>query len=166
MKVIDDLTFLPQKDNTLYPTWFRWKPAKCKSFKEAVSLYIPHGSDESYRHSDLLLLIQSSLYPTWFRWKSRRSRYLTINISSLYPTWFRWKARARTHKVKQVIFISHMVQMKDQKRPSISIYLRSLYPTWFRWKLTWQSFILHLMSILYIPHGSDESCGSHLFELI
>jgi len=70
---------------------------------------------------------------------------LNINVVlPLYPTWFRWKANnANNANNADKLFISHMVQMKDdQKRPSISIYLRSLYPTWFRWKVHHSELLL------------------------
>ncbi len=69
-------------ESTLYPTWFRWnpeiekmhkanrkifishmvqmKPLPSKNFKQTSTLYIPHGSDETYQDK----MIQG--YPTHF----------------------------------------------------------------------------------------------------
>ena len=37
---------------TLYPTWFRWKFSFYYKQKLQNRLYIPHGSDESYRKAE------------------------------------------------------------------------------------------------------------------
>ncbi len=66
--------------------------------------------------------------------------------SSLYRKLF------QTH----VTFISHMVQMKEQLINSFQSINLALYPTWFRWKGL-NRRRASLFSMLYIPHGSDES---------
>jgi len=76
-----------------------------------------------------------TLYPTWFRWKcSNVSRHERASLP-LYPTWFRWKGVTSRHAVK--LFLA-------------------LYPTWFRWKVL-RHYHSSFSSVLYIPHGSDES---------
>ena len=107
-------------------------------FKCIYNLYIPHGSDERLICSEkqkekkhfISHMVQmkeklsltakcnnQSLYPTWFRWKRGKKSPLWKVLHSLYPTWFRWKGRQLLPKaLKSLIFISHMVQMKDLKK--------------------------------------------------
>ena len=47
MKVDQSRQMQSLKD-TLYPTWFRWKPVPFVAIAYAPCLYIPHGSDESF----------------------------------------------------------------------------------------------------------------------
>ncbi len=54
-------------------------------------------------------------------------------------------------------FISHMVQMKVAVIPDdASVEIQALYPTWFRWKFL-HIKLCEMPTVLYIPHGSDES---------
>ena len=100
-----------------------------------------------------------TLYPTWFRWKQNINTSVLKNAPTLYPTWFRWKKGGQYGKSSRKslyiphgsderllillflifapIFISHMVQMKEELQESIKMRLdETLYPTWFRWKET------------------------------
>ena len=62
----------------------------------------------------------------------------------------------RKKTMKKSLFISHMVQMKDETwRDGHQERNSPLYPTWFRWKAC-DSFFKRFAFSLYIPHGSDE----------
>ena len=96
-------------------------------------LYIPHGSDESddilrlqrYWKHFISHMVQMKVLPTVAR---------GLRHFSLYPTWFRWKQLLDFWLAEQLLFISHMVQMKG-----------------------WYKAHLRKFGIkLYIPHGSDE----------
>jgi len=142
---------------TLYPTWFRWKLADIEKLTKDYS----------------------PLYPTWFRWKWKLLKWAVSAKNALYPTWFRWKAANQCKCLwstclyiphgsderlcldpcehRNLIFISHMVQMKvGFVAPTTSISGFALYPTWFRWKVPLSS-LTSPETPLYIPHGSDES---------
>jgi len=76
---------------TLYPTWFRWKETLVTVASHIKSLYIPHGSDESFSNA------------------SSKDEALTLYIphgSDESKVVFRWDCLAL------FFFISHMVQMK------------------------------------------------------
>ena len=142
---------------SLYPTWFRWKTVKKGKNDEKISLYIPHGSDESpscsliENSSSLFIshMVQmkadvrdkgcpsiKTLYPTWFRWKWSYIRRTKGVFYALYPTWFRWKTNpSRPGFPLKKYFISHMVQMKVRFLSFCIHFMHTLYPTWFRWKI-------------------------------
>ena len=180
-------TLISEKSLTLYPTWFRWKFScprsfpknpwlyiphgsdernlfAVTSFKNPLQLYIPHGSDESRLTLNLIIYAFSDFISHMVQMKDESSVHApNIRAFTLYPTWFRWK-RAGGWKAEawETDFISHMVQMKVKKQVKNKTFTFTLYPTWFRWKFWWY-YIFFCQSILYIPHGSDESIAALCF---
>jgi len=142
-------------------------------------LYIPHGSDESWKNLNCMLRNETHFISHMVQMKGLFLQPEISRLSALYPTWFRWKGRPYIFSpCRRGYFISHMVQMKAVLGSTPPSVRSALYPTWFRWKLTPQ----HCLSIvmpslyptwfrwkyqtkldqilchkLYIPHGSDES---------
>jgi len=159
MKAHPSLT-LPNCLRRLYPTWFRWKASSSPYADVSISVYIPHGSDESNSrlqssgHNILVYIPHGSDERYSIRYLSRKTiksfishmvqmkgvffcHCPSLNLVCLYPTWFRWKKSAlRPIPTVKSAFISHMVQMKDGRD------LDRDYSNLCR---------------VYIPHGSDES---------
>ena len=156
MKVYQALVLMLLED-TLYPTWFRWKHGASRKLR-LIGIFISHMVQ--MKVSELLQFFSvpsHSLYPTWFRWKHATTSLKFLHCllyiphgsderfnalptreeeEALYPTWFRWKFWGLAITI-------HPLPL-------------SLYPTWFRWKRFFDIPIFLLLD-LYIPHGSDES---------
>ena len=146
-------------------------------------LYIPHGSDERSHRTIQSFVSLTPLYPTWFRWKSSSSLISERWSLSLYPTWFRWKANSNlqaiaaatfiSHMVQMKafndtisfsvspFFISHMVQMKARVRNADSLFMILFISHMVQMKGLTTLSLRYILSLLYIPHGSDESCVYH-----
>ena len=69
------------------------------------------------------------------------------------------EAFEKAKRILSLVFISHMVQMKERRLWYSCTNSTTLYPTWFRWKRFCCQGQRHKPA-LYIPHGSDESMDS------
>jgi len=149
------ISYRERSATPLYPTWFRWKRVLPAVGSRRISLYIPHGSDESspiycvFHNFPRFIshMVQMKgfmhrlkrkrilpLYPTWFRWKCGHQSLMLYLLQSLYPTWFRWKfSPPNAIKLSCNLYIPHG---SDERRPV--------------------ALFQHWIAVLYIPHGSDE----------
>ena len=131
-----------------------------KKEKFHIKLYIPHGSDES-----IIKMFKWSEYDFFIshmvQMKGQEREAVRQAFDYLYiPHGSDESCCLTLCPFLSFSFISHMVQMK-----AAHLWLTlpncpsPLYPTWFRWKS--KSFSeTFLLTYLYIPHGSDESCSS------
>ena len=126
-----------------------------RGWKKVISLYIPHGSDESS-----LLAMSSSMQLTFIshmvQMKAERQYSVQQPPLPLYPTWFRWKT------------------LPFKSTPS---HQSTLYPTWFRWKViaaatpksARPTFISHMVQmkdqVIFIKMIYQKSFISHMVQM-
>ncbi len=100
--------FLP----ALYPTWFRWKLLRARKQSRKGVLYIPHGSDESYRCWQFMFRHYLLYIPHGSDESSEgvAQGFSGISFISHMVQMKAWLCHFASYQVNP--FISHMVQMK------------------------------------------------------
>ena len=174
----ENLCYCILKPWDLYPTWFRWNFSFLKVFIFYSFIYIPHGSDETYQGKSPLLGCLRIYIPHGSD-ETKPSNFKFDLLNTIYiphgsdETWFCKRLYDKNFfiyiphgsdetkiccfcRYQKLLFISHMVQMKQIKFACLMYVMKNLYLTWFRWNFKNVSEKIHSAKI-YIPHGSDET---------
>ncbi len=88
--------FLPMvSEESLYPTWFRWKVKRSSLLPVGATTFISHMVQMKGACKSICSLCGNGFISHMVQMKARMSPQPVWLCSPLYPTWFRWKRKRK-----------------------------------------------------------------------